>query len=128
MDPQRRSVVVDFAGNSEVLGRIHQQFADNLCFSSLVGAAHWDQRKGSKDLPGPAPEVFFAPGYWAQRAKESGSGVLMQQFAALWAPLVQSVEQWMEIKPITGVDAVAVAYQDALAGRISPQQGLIMQL
>ncbi|SDT92754.1 DUF2855 family protein [Halopseudomonas salegens] len=128
MDPQRRSVVVDFAGNSDVLGRIHQQFADNLYFSSLVGAAHWDQRGGSKELPGPAPEVFFAPGYWAQRAKESGNGVLMQQFAALWSPLVHSVEQWMEIKTVTGTEAIAAAYQDTLAGRVNPQQGLIMQL
>ncbi|TVP87263.1 MAG: DUF2855 family protein [Pseudomonadaceae bacterium] len=129
MDSTRRSVVVDFAGNSDVLGRIHQQFGNQLTFSSLVGAAHWDQRSGnSKDLPGPVPEVFFAPGYWAQRAKESGNGVLMQQFAALWAPLVQSVAQWMEIKPVTGPEAMAVAYQDTLAGRVSPQQGVIMQL
>lgn len=127
MDPQRRTVVVDFAGNSEVLGRIHRQFADNLCFSSLVGAAHWDQRGGSKTLPGPAPEVFFAPGYWAQRARESGNTVLMQQFAALWAPLVHSVEQWIDIKTIQGAEAITQAYQDTLAGRVNPRQGLIMQ-
>ena len=127
LDANQVSVSVDFAGNGQVLADIHQHFADNLRFSSLVGAAHWDQRGGDKQLPGPAAEVFFAPGYWETRGKELGNAELMQRFARLWAPLVGSVAKWMKVNEVRGEQAIAQAYLDTLKGNISPEQGTIMR-
>ncbi|MFN3582142.1 MAG: DUF2855 family protein [Pseudomonas sp.] len=128
LDASQPSVSVDFAGNGEVLANLHQHFADNMLFSSLVGAAHWDQRGGDKNLPGAKPEVFFAPGYWEQRGKELGNAQLMQNFAQLWVPLVSSVQKWMKITQVEGGDAVEKAYRDTLQGKVDPDQGLILKM
>lgn len=128
LDAGQASLSVDFAGNAQVLARLHEHFGDRLMFSSLVGASHWDQRGGGKSLPGPKPELFFAPKYWEQAAEQYGTGALMQRFAALWVPLVASMQQWMSIREMRGTDAVARAYLDTLEGRVSPDQGLILTL
>ncbi|XOZ32159.1 DUF2855 family protein [Halomonadaceae bacterium KBTZ08] len=128
LDAAEASVSVDFAGNGQVLQRLHEHFGNQLQFSSLVGASHWDQRGGSKGLPGPKPELFFAPKYWEQAAGEYGTAALMQRFAGLWAPLVASMEGWMTITEVQGAENVARAYEDTLEGRVSPEQGLILTL
>jgi len=127
LDASQKIVSVDFAGNGEVLTALHKHFADNMLFSSLVGAAHWDQRGGEKNLPGAQPEVFFAPGYWETRGKELGNAVLMQRFAELWAPLVKSVDSWMNITTLQGQEAMRQAYLDTLQGKVDPDQGLILK-
>ncbi|WP_022964325.1 DUF2855 family protein [Halopseudomonas pelagia] len=128
LDASQSSVSVDFAGNGEVLANLHKHFADNMLFSSLVGAAHWDSRGGEKNLPGAKPEVFFAPGYWEKRGKEVGNAQLMLSFAKLWAPLVASVQQWMKVTKVEGADAVEKAYKDTLQGKVHPDQGLILKM
>lgn len=128
LDAGQSSVSVDFAGNGEVLASLHKHFADNMLFSSLVGAAHWDSRGGEKNLPGAKPEVFFAPGYWEKRGKEIGNAQLMQNFAKLWAPLVASVQKWMKVTEVEGGDAVEEAYKQTLQGKVNPDQGLILKM
>ncbi|WP_341707789.1 DUF2855 family protein [Halopseudomonas sp.] len=127
LDSDVPSVLIDFAGNGTVLAALHQQLDKNLKYSSLVGAAHWDQRKGEKNLPGAKPEVFFAPGYWAKRNKELGTAELMGRFANLWAPLAKSVNSWIEIKTIEGTEAMLQTYLDTLNGLIKPETGMIMR-
>lgn len=128
LDASQRSVSVDFAGNGEVLANLHNHFAGNMLFSSLVGAAHWDSRGGEKNLPGAKPEVFFAPGYWEKRGKELGNAQLMQNFAKLWTPLVASVQQWMKVTEVQGGAAVEQAYKQTLQGKVNPDQGLILKM
>lgn len=128
LDANQSTVSVDFAGNGEILASLHKNFADNMLFSSLVGAAHWDSRGGDKNLPGAKPEVFFAPGYWEKRGKEIGNAQLMQNFATLWAPLVASVQKWMKVTEVEGGDAVEEAYKQTLQGKVNPDQGLILKM
>lgn len=127
LDASQGTVSVDFAGNGEVLTTLHKHFGEQMLFSSLVGAAHWDQRGGDKNLPGAKPEVFFAPGYWETRGKELGNAVLMQRFAELWSPLVASVQSWMKVTELQGQEAMRQAYLDTLHGNIQPDQGLILK-
>ena len=128
LDASIPSVLIDFAGNGGLLADVHTHLGDNLTFSSLVGAAHWDQRKTEKNLPGAKPEVFFAPGYWAQRSKALGPAELMQRFASLWMPLTRSVGSWMEIRTAEGGDAIRQGYVDTLNGLIRPETGVIMKI
>lgn len=128
LDAAPPSVLIDFAGNGTVLAGVHQRLGSELKYSALVGAAHWDQRQGDKNLPGATPEVFFAPGYWAQRNKELGSAELMGRFARLWAPLATSVKNWIEIRTAEGGEATTQAYLDALNGLIRPETGMIMRM
>lgn len=128
LDASIPSVLVDFAGNGGLLADVHAHLGDNLTFSSLVGAAHWDQRKTEKNLPGAKPEVFFAPGYWAQRSKALGPAQLMERFASLWMPLTRSVGSWMEITTAESGEAIRQGYLDTLNGLIRPETGMTMRI
>jgi hypothetical protein len=59
------TVYVDMAGNAGVLATVHHHLGAELKHSCLVGATHWEARGagfGAREpLPGPKPELFFAP-------------------------------------------------------------------
>ena len=48
-----RSVYVDFSGSLPLRAAVHESLADNLAYSCLVGATHWDKLGGGA-LPGQA--------------------------------------------------------------------------
>src|SRR4051794_710680 len=55
-------VFVDMAGDGAVREAVHRAAGERLRHSAVVGATHWDQlAAGGGELPGPAPEFFFAP-------------------------------------------------------------------
>jgi hypothetical protein len=80
------AVFVDMAGSAEVRAEVHTHFADELRFSSAVGATHWDEMEGAGDLPGPRPTLFFAPDQIAKRPPETSPGGLEAHVSApRWA-------------------------------------------
>ena len=59
------AVYVDMAGDAGVLAAVHHHFGDRLRRSVRVGFTHHDAPAAGGDLPGPAPEMFFAPDHVA---------------------------------------------------------------
>jgi Protein of unknown function (DUF2855) len=57
----RPTVYVDVSGDMGLRLRVHEHFGDDLKHSSAVGLANWDAPKATRSLPGPKPELFFAP-------------------------------------------------------------------
>src|SRR3954451_13480721 len=55
-------VFVDMAGDARVREAVHRAAGD-LRHSAVVGATHWEELAGGDELPGPAPEFFFAPAH-----------------------------------------------------------------
>ena len=84
LDSAPASVIVDMAGNGRVLSAVHHHLGDQLKHSCLVGATHWEARQGAHDLPGPRPELFFAPSHIEQRNKDWGPGGMQTRFAGAW--------------------------------------------
>lgn len=125
IDAKTRSVSVDFAGNGEVLARIHNHFGDNLAFSSLVGATHVDARGGAKGLAGPAPVLFFAPTAAGQIIAELGQSGFQEAMAKRWSAFVGDAAGQVETVPVDGAEAVKSAYLQMLAGDVPPTKGLI---
>lgn len=121
--------IVDFAGNAEVLRRLHTHLDQQLQYSCLVGASHWDQR-GSlpKDLPGPTPQLFFAPSQAQKRLNEWGKTKFQQLLAERWQVFTTFIGGWLIVDYGLGVDAVEKAYQASLAGHFDPQKGLVLTL
>ena len=123
------TAVVDFAGNGELLGYLHLHFNDQLKYSCLVGAAHWDKRGGAmRDLPGPSPKLFFAPSQAEKRLKEWGGGKFQQMLAGVWSSFLQFVDGWITIDHVNGSAAVEQVYQQVLAGQLDPKTGYILSL
>lgn len=129
LDATQPSAYVDFAGNGATLAQLHRHFGSTLRHACLVGLSHWDQRGGlEKDLPGPQPQLFFAPTQAAKRVKEWGGATFQKKLAEHWQSFAAEAAQWMRVEYSQGVTAVAAVYGQVLAGRSDPQTGHVMSL
>ena len=131
IDADRACVYIDFAGNAAVRRAVHTRFG-NLKFSSAIGATHVAQLRGSKDLPGPRPTLFFAPAQINKRAAEWGSQALHQRLLQAWQAFVSQVSApaspWLELRQHQGPQAAQAAYAQVLAGGGDPRLGHLLSL
>ena len=127
-DGRAASGLVDMAGSGAVRSAIHTHFADNLKFSIAVGATHWEQMSGDSDLPGPRPELFFAPGQSAKRSRDWGPDELANRSARAFHDLLDHTERWLTVVHRTGPDGVEATYRELLEGRADPAIGYVCSM
>ncbi len=129
LDASKAAATIDFAGMGELLVALHQHYADQLKYSCLVGASHWDARGGlPKELPGAVPTMFFAPSQAEKRLKEWGGAEFQKRLASAWYRFNRFVADWMVVNQESGKEAVERIYQQTLAGNIDPKMGYILSL
>ena len=128
LDASKPSVVVDFAGNGAALSAIHNHFADNLKYSCLVGATHWDARGLADDIAGPAPILFFAPDHVVAMMDELGPEGFGMELGNAWGSFIGEAKSWIDVLPREGGDAVDDTYKIMLNGKASPRDGFILSL
>jgi hypothetical protein len=125
---QVATVSVDFAGNSKVLRAIHEHLGDHLAYSCLVGATHVDGRiGGSKDMPGPAPILFFAPHYAVAAIKELGPKVFGQAIAESWHKFMAEVDSTVEVDIRLGIAAARDTFVEMVKGQVDPSVGIVIE-
>jgi hypothetical protein len=120
------TVFVDMAGDGKLLHAIHHHFRDNLVYSCIVGATHWERRETQHQLPGAKPQFFFAPTHVQKRQKDWGPEAFGQRLAQAWLEFLPSVESWLKVRHGRGPQAVEAAYREVLDGRSTPEIGLIL--
>ena len=136
LDRSVPTVYVDFAGNAALRRRVHEHFNACLKFSSSIGGTHWQALGRASDLPGPRPQLFFAPDQIAQRSQAPpdgwGPGGVQHKLGVAWAAFMQrmggSAEPWVHIVDQRGSAALIDAYHALLAGRSNPREGLMISL
>ncbi|MCJ9427834.1 DUF2855 family protein [Kordiimonas marina] len=126
LDAGTPTVYVDMAGSGPVRRAVHSHFADNLKFSSSVGASHWDDMGSNKDLKGPRPTLFFAPAQGQKRAKEWGNDKLQAKSAAAWAAFISQAKDWITVEHHTGRNEMEAVYRATLDGKVKPSIGHIL--
>ncbi|UPT62492.1 MAG: DUF2855 family protein [Hyphomonadaceae bacterium JAD_PAG50586_4] len=80
LDAGEPTLQVDFAGDLELLAKIHTHFGDQLKYSCIVGATHWQNLAAGNaisaadkaPLPGAKPVFFFAPDRIVKRTADWG--------------------------------------------------------
>lgn len=123
------SVFIDFAGNAPLKAGVHNTLTDKLLYSCVVGASHWDQTAGdSEPMAGPEPQMFFAPSQAQKRVSEWGPEGFGRRLTGLWQQFVQFTTEWIDIETRQGKDAISESYQQVLAGKLSPKEGLIYSI
>ncbi|ASK89544.1 DUF2855 family protein [Sphingorhabdus sp. SMR4y] len=127
-DAATPTVSVDFAGSGPLLGAIHSQWGDALKFSSLVGVTHISERGGADDLPGPKPELFFAPTAAETLIKQVGPVSFRGQVEEQFAAFVAGASDYLTIEDMRGREALQSAYLDMLANKVAPSRGLICHM
>lgn len=124
----KAAVFVDMAGNGEVRAGVHKHWANDLKYSCAVGATHWDHMQVSGDLPGPKPQMFFAPDRVKKRNQDWGPGGLDKHLAAAWGAFNASVDGWMRVVEGRGRADVERVYRDMVAGKAKPEEGHVLAL
>lgn len=135
LDPAVPTVYIDYAGDAGLRRTIHQHFGPALKYSCSVGGSHWEALGGAGGLPGPRPELFFAPAQGKKRAAPPpegwGAAGLEQRLGEAWSALMQRVNApanpWLVIHHAQGAEAMRAAYEQLLAGRVDPRAGLMLR-
>lgn len=122
------SVAVDFAGNGKTLSAIHNRFAENLKYSCLVGATHWEERGLDQEIAGPTPILFFAPDHVGAMTDELGPEGFAQEVGKAWAGFIGKAKDWVDVLRREGEEAVSETYATMLEGEASPRDGFILSL
>jgi len=126
--PLRPSVIVDMAGNGEVLAGLHNHLDHALVYSCLVGATHWDARAGARNMKGPAPVLFFAPTHVDRRREAWGPGGFEDRLGAAWGGFVEQAAQWITVETESGAEAVERVYFTLLDGTATPDKGYVLSI
>lgn len=122
------SVIVDMAGDGAVLAALHNHLRGELKYSCLVGATHWEERQGARDMAGPQPEVFFAPSHIQARTKDWGPGGLEARFADAWGAFTGAARDWIDVEHGEGRRAVEDVYRRVLDGKAPPDKGYVLSI
>lgn len=129
--PLTDCVSVDFAGNAEVLGKLHEHFSDTLKYSCLVGATHIEARSTFGDsggaLAGPKPVLFFAPDHAVAFFKEHGPVEGGKLVAGSWHSFLAAVSGTVDIVTLSGLDAARATYLEMVGGHVDPAKGIVVE-
>lgn len=120
------TVFVDMAGDGKLLHAIHHHFGEQLKYSCIVGATHWENRATQHALPGAKPQFFFAPTHVQKRTKDWGLPGLMLKLAQGWRAFLPSVETWLQVRHGKGPDAMKTAYMEVLENRSTATTGQML--
>ena len=128
LDASQPSISVDMAGSHAVLASIHEHFGDQLKYSCLIGATHYDEGGDNSGLPGPEPTFFFAPSQIEKRIQDWGGQVLFQrigeglvQFQDFCDPLINVVRRG-------GPHCLQKIFLKVLEGRADPSDGYVLSI
>ena len=133
IDYSQGTVMVDMAGNREILGTLHGKLGDNMFKCLTVGMTHWDNETTAEDALGQAmlrerTEFFFAPAHIQKRIGEWGHEGYAQKTNAFMSARALQSNNWMQIKKIIGLEGFTATYKEVVAGRIKPHEGIIVEL
>ncbi|MBL9010009.1 MAG: DUF2855 family protein [Alphaproteobacteria bacterium] len=128
LDAATPSVFVDIAGDAAVRGRVHRHFRDALAYSCAVGATHWEHGGGGGDLPGPQPQLFFAPNQVAKRIKDWGPTGFAQKTADAWRAFLPVAVASTRVVEGRGLAAAGKVFADLVSGRVKADEGHVIRL
>ncbi len=129
LDATLPSAYVDMSGSAQLTAAVHMHFGDQLKVSTAVGATHWESFGGdTSSLPGPTPELFFAPAQIEKRDAEWGRGEVMRRAGLAVAEVVQDISTSVSIERVTNGEAAANAWRELVENRVDPARGLMVSL
>ena len=128
IDSSIPSVIVDMAGNAEVLGNLYKHLGDNMMYCINVGLTHWEETEAPDVDLRQRSEFFFAPDHIAARIKDWGPDGFAKRTSDYMAATISSCSTWLQLSPLDGLQGLTEIYQSVCDGKISPERGLVVQL
>lgn len=128
LDASSPAVIVDMAGSAATLAQCHQHFGDNMKYSCLIGATHYEEGGATEGLPGATPTFFFAPSHVQERSKTLGAGPLMQMLGQSYGQFRLFCDGWLNMECAEGAEQARRAYEAVLSGSQSPAVGQLVTI
>ena len=128
LDASAAVVMVDMAGNVNVLSALHHHYGDNMRHSCRIGATHHTEGGPIDELPGARPEFFFAPTHVKRRSEELGGAELMKRMGSAYVGFREFCDAWLRIEHSAGPDEVTQTYRSVLNGSSDPASGQIVTM
>jgi hypothetical protein len=121
------SVVIDMAGNPDVLAAVHHRLGDRIRHSMMIGKSHHDAvpTTAAGVLPGPAPQFFFAPTELDRLVQGWGAAEYRRRTIEATHEFVDASRAWMTIDQRRGPDGPASAWSSIYGGEVTPDVGVI---
>ena len=125
--PLLDSVVIDMAGNPNVLASVHQHLGDRVKHSMMIGRSHHDAVPTSPtgELPGAAPQFFFAPTALDRLVENWGGAEYRRRTAEATHEFVDASRAWMSLDERRGPDGPASAWASIYSGEVAPDVGVV---
>jgi hypothetical protein len=126
--PAGPTVLIDFAGNQNVVRAVHEHYGEDLKHSAVIGGTHWDaDRPEPAPMPGPKQEFFFAPTRIQIRAKDWGMGELQKRLAEKWDAFLPLADEFLTVEHVDGLDEGVGVYLNVLSGQASPSVAQVVR-
>lgn len=123
------AVYIDISGSATARRAVHERFGDELRFSSAVGLTDWDDMTdGGGPLPGPAPELFFAPTQLKKRTDEWGRAEMERRANDAWTDFSAWTDGWLRIEEHWGAEPLDRLWTELRSGRVDPAVGHVVSL
>ncbi len=125
--PLLDSVVIDMAGNPNVLAAVHQRLGDRVKYSMMIGKSHHDAAPtaAAGALPGASPQFFFAPTALDRLVAGWGAAEYRRRTTEATHEFVEASRAWMTIDERRGPDGPASAWASIYGGEITPDVGVV---
>ncbi|MEM7728048.1 MAG: DUF2855 family protein [Pseudomonadota bacterium] len=123
------TVIVDMAGNGELLLRLYAHLRDKVAYGCAVGKSHYEGDAAPKPAEGAPMKMFFAPDYAKSRIGEWGMEGFSKRVSERWIPFLHDAAGWMDVADEPGgAEAMLRTYKDLLNGTVDPTQASLFTL
>ena len=125
--PKVDSVVIDMAGNPNVLAAVHHRLGDRVKHSMMIGKSHHDAvpTAAGGALPGASPQFFFAPTELDRLIEGWGGAEYRRRTTEATPEFIDASRAWMTIDERRGPDGPASAWASIYAGDVPPNVGVV---
>ncbi|MBE7635289.1 DUF2855 family protein [Sneathiella sp. P13V-1] len=120
------AVIVDFAGDPELIEKLKANLTENFIKAIGIGAADWQASENDRNLPDEDMDFFFAPIHINQRTKDWGPVEFQKRMAGAWMSLLPEVIKWIQIKQLSGPENIQEVYVKMLNNQIDPTEGYVL--
>jgi len=121
-------VALQNAGGPNAHGAVRGRRCGRLEYAMAVGRRHHDAAPTDPvgDLPGPAPQLCFAPSEVGRRMAEWGREEYGERCAAALSAFVEGSRSWLSIDHRVGAAGATSAWADVHDGVIGPDVGVVV--
>jgi hypothetical protein len=126
------TLYVDVSGDVALRRRVHEHFGSALVYDCFAGSAQNTDFIAATDLPGPAPQFYFAPVQIRKRNADWGPAVVTEKFNAAQRRFIDHVRApangWLTLIEEDGMGAAQARIAALHAGRTHPREGYVIRL